>query len=187
VGTNPDLYTGEFKSVKVVEDDTVPFDFLKGLWSIPISGLTINTSVPYHWPLDKYIATIVDSPIIDLPRNLARYLREIIGAEPFNPVLDSIPCDRRPYLPELTFTIGGHNLTITAYDYVFEFLPVLPGYGPTCLVWLSEDWRRDSDGNNVIMLGSTFLKGLYTVFDFEHRELRCKYLPVCYGLEPDEC
>lgn len=171
-GTNPDLHADNFRTVSLVSDDNLQYQ-LKGLWNVPIDSVTLNTSVPLHLAIPNYTATIVSEPIIGLPRKFADDILEIIGAEPFNLLWDAVPCDRRPYLPELTFSIGGHNLTITAYDYTFEFeMPF--GFEPACIVWFgrNEDWGY---GENLVVLGNLFLKGFYTVFDFGSKEMRCEY------------
>lgn len=172
-GTNPNLYRGSFQTVKLLNDSDISHPY-KGLWNIPIESITLNTSIPYHLPLNSnYTAAIVSEPIIILPTNFTRDLNKIIGATPFNWLWDAIPCDRRPYLPQLTFSIGGHNLTIDAFDYTFEFeLPY--GFAPACLTWFGAE-DQYGYGDSTVVLGNTFLKGFYTRFDWGKREVGCEY------------
>jgi hypothetical protein len=107
-----------------------------------------------------------------LPSDFISIIREGIGAKPANMVWDSIPCDTRPYLPELTFTIGGRNFTIDAFDYTFEY-PVGFGYAPMCMLWFEKDDEMGGEGKQV-MLGTPFLKGVYTTFDMDNKEIGCK-------------
>ncbi|KAF2656755.1 acid protease [Lophiostoma macrostomum CBS 122681] len=165
-GPNPDLYNGDIHRVPALHECQVDN---QDVWKFDIEAVTFNSSVPVQADLSNYTAVIISEPMLVLPSDFVSIIREGIGAEPINVVWDSIPCDRRPYLPELTFTIGGRNFTIDAYDYTFEY-PVGFGYAPICLLWVIEDDEMGGEGMQV-MLGTPFLKGLYTTFDMDNEEI----------------
>lgn len=168
-GSNPDLYTGDFKTVKLLDGKDVDLYF-EGAWNVPISGITLNTSVPTYWPLPNYSAFIMSMPAVVLPMDLALIVLEVIGDENSGRVVE-VPCEKRPYLPEFVFCIGGHNLTMTAFDYTMEHT-YEDGHSK-CMLWLEP--AELSLPERTLALGMSFLKGFYTVFDFEERELRCEY------------
>jgi saccharopepsin len=72
----------------------------------------------------------------------------------------SIECEKQESLPELTFTLGGHDFSIGPEDYVFD-------YGGGCI---SAIFGRDApplDGpmGPFALLGTVFLRKWYSVFD----------------------
>ncbi|KAF2106430.1 aspartic peptidase domain-containing protein [Lophiotrema nucula] len=168
-GTNASLYSGDFKTVKLLPDEDLTWP-LQYQYTVPVTSVTFNASVPYRYETPNFKAILASEPVIYLPEKIARIIHAGIGAQELNWLWSYIPCDRRPYLPELTFEIGGHDLTITAFDYTFEYDLGEP-WGKACLVWI--DYNEDR--NDTIVLGSTFLKGFYTKFDLENREVGCKY------------
>ncbi|KAJ4290357.1 hypothetical protein N0V90_010573 [Kalmusia sp. IMI 367209] len=165
--SNPDLYTGDVRKVKLLADDNIPGDH-PGVWNVPVESVTVNTSVPFYQSLSNFTATIISEPIVAFPASSLRSLYEIIGARPTS-MLRRVPFDSRPYLPELTFNIGGHNLTINAFDYTFEVNFMLDD-PLACMTWF-EEIEDLGLGDNTVALGSTFLKGFYTIFDFGQMEI----------------
>ncbi len=100
---------------------------------------------------------------------LNRYLgmkEGVNGAEP-----PSIDCEKRGTLENLTITLGQHDFTISPWEYTIEvdmgrksqrrcvsaFYP-LPGY-------IDEKY---------IILGSTFLKAFYGVFNLDEVTVSCE-------------
>ncbi|KAF2274480.1 acid protease [Westerdykella ornata] len=171
-GTNSGLYSGEFSTVDVVELDSglsssnVP-------WVLPSSNITLHTPTPYPVPLPvDSVAVLTSNPFIVFPKSLqVEDFYNVIGAEWINELWASVPCDRRPHLPDLTFEIGGHELTISGFDYTFEHRLDGPDKKPACLLWIMD---HDDTGlpDNAIALGPHFLKRFYTVFDFGERRVR---------------
>jgi hypothetical protein len=176
--TNPDLYTGPFKSVKVLPNSP---SNERSAWQVPISHIALNTSIPYNttFPANMKLS-LVSEPVMILPHKFLKDFVAIIGAKPFQWIFMQIPCDRRPYLPDMVVGIGGHELRVTAFDYTFEY-PTQRGFAPTCVIWpIVQEYSIPDDE---VVLGTTFLKAFYTVFDWKEREVRCKY---CLSIEPLE-
>lgn len=174
-GSNSNLYTGSFRNISLLPDD-VDTPGLQGGWTVPLSSITLNTPHPLHLPTPNYTAALVSEPLLILPTAFARNITKIIGAEPFYLWLQSVPCDRRPYLPTLTFEIEGQEFTIDAWDYTFEWSFGMPeGSAPMCAVWIGESGDYGL-GEGVVGLGTAFLKRWYSRWDFEGRRIGRKFL-----------
>jgi saccharopepsin len=69
----------------------------------------------------------------------------------------SINCSARKNLPDITFTLAGHNFSIGPEDYVFE-------YEGFCIsVFFGNDFPPP--GGPFAVLGTAFLRKWYSVFD----------------------
>lgn len=169
-GSNPDLYTGAFRNVSFLSDDDMPPRW-KGHWNIKIDSMTFNTSIPLHQPAPNWTATLTSDPILILPKDFAINITTIIGAKPMNMLWYYIPCDRRPYLPELTVEISGENYTIDAFDYTFELHT--PYDELVCPLWIDDSEQYGVEGGAVV-LGTAFLKRFYSRWNLDTREIGCK-------------
>lgn len=69
----------------------------------------------------------------------------------------SVECDKRDSLPDLTFTLTGHNFTISAYDYILEI-------SGSCISALMGMDIPEPAGPLAI-LGDAFLRKWYSVYD----------------------
>ena len=69
----------------------------------------------------------------------------------------NIECEARKHLPDVTFTLAGHNFSIGPEDYVFEI-------GGSCM---SAFFGRDhlASHRRLAVLGTVFLRKWYSVFD----------------------
>ena len=104
-----------------------------------------------------------------------------IGAEASPVRSSSIPCHLRAELPLLEFELGeeGEKFSVSAFDYTMEVDYAKMGYpsiGTRCasLILPVEDIGLPSDGE-MIMLGSAFLKGRYSVWDWGRMEVGCEF------------
>jgi hypothetical protein len=79
----------------------------------------------------------------------------------------------------MTFTLGGQNFSISAFDYILELdMPWLqPEPGRICVLGLM-DQNGFSVPSNTLVLSSPFLRGFYSVFDAENKEVGCKSCPL---------
>jgi saccharopepsin len=68
-----------------------------------------------------------------------------------------VDCDKRAQLPDLTFTLTGHNFTITAYDYVVEV------QGSCISAFIGMDFPERI--GPLAILGDAFLRRWYSVYD----------------------
>jgi len=176
--TNRDLY--------VSEPTTVPLSnhtdrFFPASWALPTEAITFNSQVPLQttcgssdWGPGPCNALIDSSiPYIMLPHTLAINITTAVGARPGPLWFYNIPCERRQELPTLTVTLGGHNFSISAFEYTLEV--EIPDQGVTCLMSIMDksDFSLPRPWNGII-LGNPFIRGFYSVFDMEKREIGCK-------------
>ncbi|KAK3386405.1 aspartic peptidase domain-containing protein [Podospora didyma] len=86
----------------------------------------------------------------------------------FPPTVD---CTNRFAMPNITFTLeGDQNLTLTAFDYTEPWQLDGPDYPPscTCMFYTSSGFHWSKE----IILGSSFLRKYYTVFDLDTDTIR---------------
>lgn len=154
---------------------------LQGLWPMQFNSFSLDhPTQPVQVELEDHIAIIVSSfPGIMLPREWGTAIKTQLGAQPIGPIW-SIPCDQRGSLPVLGFSFGPDGrdselLNLTGFDYIRELHDLFrpPGDEPFCAINL-EDASDYGVGDNVAVLGSAFLKGFYTTFDFYEREIQCE-------------
>ncbi len=69
-----------------------------------------------------------------------------------------IECEARAHLPDVTFTLGGHNFSIGPEDYVFNL-------EDSCISFFFGD-DRHSPSCSLAIFGTVFLRKWYSVFDF---------------------
>lgn len=69
----------------------------------------------------------------------------------------SIACEKRDSLPDLSFTLSGHNFTIGPEDYVFDYR------GHCISALMSVDMPPPA--GPFAVLGTVFLRKWYSVFD----------------------
>ncbi|KAG8527198.1 uncharacterized protein KY384_008628 [Bacidia gigantensis] len=173
--TNPELYEGEPIMLPTVNRQSSEAEYRPWLdyWTLPASKISFNSPLPLHVDLSNTSYAVLDSggPWIVLPSELARNITAAIGAEEGPWWFHSVPCSRRPYLPDLTFELGGHNFTITAFEYTME-MDIWQELGLVCLssIWGADEFGFPGNGE-WIMLGNAFLRAFYSVFDFEKQEV----------------
>lgn len=171
-GVNHDLYQGDFKAIPLTTNETDRE--LAGAWTVEAHAATMETN---DWTLSyefNNTAARIDSawPHIGLPDALFRQLYIKLGLQQCGAFFCLI-CDWRADMPDFTLTLGnGTNLTLTAFDYSLE---MYRGNITQCI----SAFMPNGDGGRkeerpAILLGSTFLRSFYTVFDLDKREVRCK-------------
>lgn len=89
-----------------------------------------------------------------------------------------VPCDKVSELPDLFLDFAGQEIVLKGEDYVIKsYWPFCDPGGPYCMPMFGDiDALRGVMGNDTIVLGSQFLKKVYSVFDWDDRTVSCKFL-----------
>jgi saccharopepsin len=170
-GVNHDLYEGELKTLPLL-NDTDDFRQIPGRWNVAATKITIG---PGWVSLKDYVASLdSDTPFIGLPGLFVALLCNYLGMEqkgkqgPY-PIPYSIDCSRRDELDNFTLTLGDHDFVITPYQYTIE-MDVEEWGGHRCI---SAFWPLNAN-EKFIIVGSSFLRAFYGVFDLDERTVSCE-------------
>ena len=163
-GTKNDSYTDDLITIPTTCE---PDPWLHGKWTVDARFAWLGNGDTVNKNLSGYTA-FFDSgyPFIDLPRSLAVEVLNLIDAKPGNSLVLTVPCSKRDELPDLTFQLNDANITLTAFKYTIED-------DGECAVMI--DGHQEHEGEKpYLRLGSSFLKGFYSVFDIERKTVGCK-------------
>lgn len=94
-----------------------------------------------------------------LPLKVAKMINVAIGANRLMLGQFWLDCAKRSNLPNIDFTIGSRNFTITPNDYISS-----SDDGRDCM---SNFGASLDPRSKVILLGNLFLQKFYTIFDCE--------------------
>ncbi|KAL9114347.1 MAG: hypothetical protein Q9227_001769 [Pyrenula ochraceoflavens] len=169
--SDPELYQAPLSQIPVLDlQDENPFS---GLWTVPADHLFFNSTRPLIHTFNSSSAFAVldsSSPYLILPDEIAANLSLAIGAQPGPYWFQNIPCSNRVFLPTLTVGLGGYNFTIDAFDYTLEVL-LDKQIGSICLTTFWSRGQFWGDSPDAMLLGAPFMRGVYSVFDMERREI----------------
>ncbi|KAH0537448.1 Vacuolar protease A [Glutinoglossum americanum] len=143
-GINTDHFSGKLTKIPLRR---------KAYWEVDLDSITFGDSTA---ELDN-TGVILDTgtSLIALPSTLAELLNREIGAKKSFNGQYTIDCAKRPTLPDMTFTLAGHNFTIGPNDYILE----VQG---SCI---SSFMGMDFPGYPLAILGDAFLRKWYSVYD----------------------
>ncbi len=149
-GVDKTKFTGDISYTSVPPDQTA-----KGVWAIPMDGLSINSKPAGITPQLAYIDTGT-SFIFAPPKDLEAVFKLVPGASAYDSgggyVAYQVPCDTKT---SIDVSFSGVTYSIPAQDWVArnnETSCVSRVYGY-------------SVNNNTWLLGDAFLKNVYSVFD----------------------
>jgi len=172
-GSNSELYIGAFRNVSLLPDQLLKPQW-KGHWAVPLTSLTLNSTVPFCHPTPNYAAILSSVPILVLPKAFVTSFSATVGTPLSGTFWATIPCERRPFLPEVIFELGGESFAIDGWDYVFE-----NGFGEDgeimCGIWVDEPGYMKV-GEETVVIGTVFLKRWYSRWEFggNSRKVGCK-------------
>jgi len=145
-GVNKDHYTGKITEIPLRR---------KAYWEVDLDAITFGDSTA---ELDN-TGVILDTgtSLIALPSTLAELLNKEMGAKKGYNGQYSVECEKRESLPDMSFTLSGHNFTITPYDYILEVQV-------SCISsFMGMDFPEPV--GPLAILGDAFLRKWYSVYD----------------------
>lgn len=129
----------------------------KAYWEVSFDGLGLGDEYTELFSTGAAIDT--GTSLITLPSTLADIVNTKIGATKGWSGQYSVECDTRDDLPDLTFTLGGVNFTLTAYDYTLEV-------SGSCISAFTPMDFPDPIGD-LSIVGDAFLRRYYSIYDLK--------------------
>lgn len=145
-GVNKDHYHGDMVKIPLRR---------KAYWEVDLDAISFGDQTA---EIDNTGAILdTGTSLIALPSTLAELLNKEIGAKKGFNGQYTVECDKRDSLPDLTFTLTGHNFTISSYDYILEV------QGSCISSFMGFDIPEPA--GPLVILGDAFLRKWYSVYD----------------------
>jgi saccharopepsin len=147
-GINKDHFTGDLTYIPLRR---------KAYWEVDFDAIAFGDASA---KLDN-TGVILDTgtSLIALPSTLAELLNKEMGAKKGYNGQYTVECDKRDSLPDVTFTLGGHDFKIGPYDYILEM------QGSCISTFMGMDFPEPV--GPLAILGDAFLRRWYSVYDLE--------------------
>ena len=145
-GVNEDHYSGKLTKIPLRR---------KAYWEVDLDAITFGDQTAEIDATGAILDT--GTSLIALPSTLAELLNKEIGAKKSYNGQYTIECNKRDSLPDLTFTLTGHNFTIGPYDYILEV------QGSCISSFMGFDIPEPA--GPLAILGDAFLRRYYSVYD----------------------
>ncbi|KAL3477550.1 aspartic peptidase domain-containing protein [Aspergillus californicus] len=145
-GIDEDHYTGELIKIPLRR---------KAYWEVDLDAIALGDEVADLE--DTGVILDTGTSLIALPSQLAEMINAQIGAQKGFTGQYSVDCNTRDSLPDLTFTLSGHNFTIGPYDYTLEV------QGSCISAFMGMDFPEPV--GPLAILGDAFLRKWYSVYD----------------------
>jgi saccharopepsin len=127
----------------------------KGYWEVELSSIKFGND---ELELDNTGAAIdTGTSLIALPSDIAEMLNAQIGAQKSWNGQYTVPCDKVPSLPDLSFTLAGKQYPIKSTDYILN----VQG---TCISAFT-GMDINLPWGSLWILGDAFLRRYFTVYD----------------------
>lgn len=91
-----------------------------------------------------------------------------------------LDCRDRELMPDLIFTIGEQDLSLTPYEYIVEVRPERNESGEA-QCWMRLHKMSPNKTDACVVLGQAFLSVFYSIFDTDKKEIGCKSTPAFPG------
>lgn len=186
-GYNGDLVDGEFVSHPLFPEDTT-------YWQIEAKSMAMTQKehgkdvLLFNETLSNYTASIWSTyPGILLPYELAQRALWKINYR-FSPCTYqmAVDCDTVSSLPEIRFGFAGQDIVLKGEDYTMEIYENTRAcVHPVHECWLMLESRPDrvEFPDDLIILGTSFLKNTYALFDWGKKSISCELVSVHCLLE----
>jgi saccharopepsin len=127
----------------------------KAYWEVDLDAITFGDQTAEI----ENTGVILDTgtSLIGLPSAFAELLNKEIGAKKGFNGQYTVDCKARDTLPDLTFTLTGHNFTIDAHDYILEV------QGSCISAFMGFD--VPAPAGPLAILGDAFLRKWYSIYD----------------------
>nr|POF14950.1 vacuolar protease a [Quercus suber] len=145
-GVNEDHYSGKMTTIPLRR---------KAYWEVDLDMITFGGKSAELESTGAILDT--GTSLIALPSTFAELLNKEMGAKKGFNGQYTVECDKRDSLPDLTFTLTGHNFSITAYDYILEV------QGSCISAFMGFD--IPAPAGPLVILGDAFLRKWYSVYD----------------------
>jgi len=145
-GVNTDHYTGKLTKIPLRR---------KAYWEVDLDAITFGDDTAEMD--DTGVILDTGTSLIALPSTMAELLNKEIGAKKSYNGQYTVECNKRDSLPDLTFTLTGHNFTIGPYDYILEV------QGSCISSFMGMDFPEPV--GPLAILGDAFLRKWYSVYD----------------------
>jgi len=145
-GVDKSHYTGKITTIPLRR---------KAYWEVDLDAITFGDSTAEL----ENTGVILDTgtSLIALPTTLAELLNKEIGAKKGYNGQYTIECEKRDSLPDMSFTLSGHEFAITPYDYILEV------QGSCISSFMGMDFPEPV--GPLAILGDAFLRKWYSVYD----------------------
>lgn len=127
----------------------------KAYWEVEFQSITFGDATAKLENMGAILDT--GTSLIALPTTLADLLNKEIGAKKGFNGQYSVECSKRDSLPNLTFTLSGHDFSIGPYDYILEVS------GSCISAFMGMDFPEPV--GPLAILGDAFLRRWYSVYD----------------------
>lgn len=151
-GTDPNDYEGSIAWLDVVR----PL-----YWEVALDSVTIGP-IAMNDPARAIVDT--GTSLIACPSYIAEYLNMIIGAQASGSGLFLVDCASRSTLPNIVFTMSGHQFSLSPMEYTLEF-------SGTCVSVFSAMDLPSDNHIPVWILGDAFLRKYYSVYDAKKKRV----------------
>lgn len=145
-GVNKDHYEGKMTKLPLRR---------KAYWEVDLDAITFGDQTAEIDATGAILDT--GTSLIALPSTMAELLNKEIGAKKGYNGQYTVECSKRDSLPDLTFTLTGHNFTIGPYDYILEV------QGSCISSFMAFDIPEPA--GPLAILGDAFLRRWYSVYD----------------------
>lgn len=127
----------------------------KAYWEVDLDAVSFGKETA---ELDNTGAILdTGTSLLAFPSQFAELLNKEIGAKKSFSGQYTVECDKRASLPDMTFTLTGHNFTISANDYILE----VQG---SCISAI-QGIDIPAPAGPLVILGDAFLRKWYSVYD----------------------
>ncbi|KAI9728276.1 MAG: Vacuolar protease A [Cirrosporium novae-zelandiae] len=145
-GIDENHYTGKMTKIPLSR---------KAYWEVDLDAITFGKESAELESTGVILDT--GTSLIALPSTLAELLNKEIGAKKSYNGQYTVDCNKRDGLPDLTFTLSGHNFTISSFDYILEV------QGSCISALMGMDIPEPA--GPLAILGDAFLRQWYSVYD----------------------